>query len=946
MIMAKNTKRMLNVSRKKVKRIVPILCILLTVVLGMSIMSIAQMTPDITAWNSGEVSPLFYGRTDFAKYGNAAKTLQNMMVTSLGPVVRRPGLKYVAEVSDSNNAVRLIPFEYSNTDTYILEFGPRYMRVFRGGDNTGFTLADDVNAYSITTPFDASELENIQWVQSADVMYMVDGNDWPRTLTRTDHNSWSLDTLDYNDGPFQLENQSSTTIEVNTLTIDSVLLAGWKTATVYAVADVNTNDDILYECIAAHTSAGGTEPGTGATWKTKWKEIVIPDGAVVGLTASGSVWAATDVNSLWQLTHKRPASKLSGSFTSATSSEAIACESKYTAVTHGTWKGIIHLERSTDSGDTWNLVEPRSSEDDDNMLRRDEENEDGTIYRFTMSSYTSGTCKYDFTVSDYEHSGSIRITSYTDDSNIVGELTSTLASTKPTKLWNEPYWSDSEGWPTAIAFHEGRLYYGGNTNWPQTIWASVTGDWPNMEVGSLETDALSYLLPGQNPIRWMLSQDTLLVSSTGGTGVLTGIAENESISPVNPPQYKRYTRFGGSLVPGVLAGDTVLYVERDTRTVRSFVYDFGRDSYASPDLTILSEHITDSGIKETGYQASPDSIYWCVREDGDVAALVYEEDNEVIGWSHIVTDGDFESVAVIPSNEEDEVWFVVNRTIDSETRRSIEQLQTYDWGTDQVDAFFVDAGGTWDGGAAVVITGITNADPGVVTVSTWPTLGDGTNLADDDQVKLAGVVGMTQVNGIVYTIDDANVTGKTFSLNDSANVGDVNMVAFGVYSSGGTVQRFEKTFTGATWLEGETISIMSDGGVLADVAVASGAFTVSQWTNKMHYGLPYTSILETLPLNLRVNFGTLALNNKRAVEVGIDFYQTAGAQYGSIPTDLETIAFRAVTDDPNDPVPLFSGPKRLNLQAGWNDQLTIYVNQEYALPLTVRSVNAKVEVEK
>ena len=515
----------------------------------------------------------------------------------------------------------------------------------------------------------------------------------------------------------------------------------------------------------------------------------------------------------------------------------------------------------------------------------------------------------------------------------------------PTKLWNEPYWSDSEGWPATIEFHEGRLYYGGNAGWPQTVWASQVGDWPDMKIGSLDDDALIFLLPGQNPIKWMLSQDQLLIGSTGAIGVLMGSTDTEPVTATSV-NHQIQNKFGSGGVRAVLAGDIVVYFEKDLRTLRGLTYEFASDKFVSPDLTILSSHITNSGIVDMAYQSHPDSILWCLRADGDVAVFVYERDNDVMGWSHIITDGDVESIAVVPSTDEDEVWMVVNRTIDDETRRYVEQVQTYDWGTDQVDAFFVDCGSTWDGGDAVVITGITNADPGVVTVSTWPTEGDGSNLGDGDQVKIVGVKGMTQVNGTVFTIDDANVTGKTFSLNNSADTADVNTVGYGTYTSAGTAQRFEKNFTGATYLEGETISIMSDGGVLADVAVSDSNFTVAQWTNKMHYGLPYTSIVETLPLYVRGQMGSLRLNQKRMVELGISFYETAGAQYGTghSSSDLSSINFRAVGDDPNNPVPLFTGVKRLSNQTGWSDELTVYIEQEYALPMTVRGVTARVEV--
>jgi hypothetical protein len=160
------------------------------------------------------------------------------------------------------------------------------------------------------------------------------------------------------------------------------------------------------------------------------------------------------------------------------------------------------------------------------------------------------------------------------------------------------------------------------------------------------------------------------------------------------------------------------------------------------------------------------------------------------------------------------------------------------------------------------------------------------------------------------------------------------------------VQRFEKTFTNLGHLEGETVSSLSDGGVLANTIVADGNTTVSTWANKIHIGLPYTSVLQTLPLLLKSQMGSLALNQKRLCEVGIDFYNSAGAEYGTSSANLQEINFREVTDDPNDPVPLFTGKKRLSVQAGWNDDISVYMRQQYALPMTVRAIITKVDIAR
>ena len=83
-----------------------------------------------TAFTAGEFSPRMYGRVDFDKYRNAAKTIENMLVYPQGGVGRRPGSIYVAEVKSSAAKCRLGKFEFSDTQAYILEFGNTYMRFY------------------------------------------------------------------------------------------------------------------------------------------------------------------------------------------------------------------------------------------------------------------------------------------------------------------------------------------------------------------------------------------------------------------------------------------------------------------------------------------------------------------------------------------------------------------------------------------------------------------------------------------------------------------------------------------------------------------------------------------------------------------------------------------------------------------------------------------------
>ena len=89
---------------------------------------------NILSFNKGEISPLMYARTDIDAVGavSTAQLMQNIIPTKYGPIRRRSGTRYVAEVKDSTKATRLVPFEFNDTQTYIIELNIYYERKWHG----------------------------------------------------------------------------------------------------------------------------------------------------------------------------------------------------------------------------------------------------------------------------------------------------------------------------------------------------------------------------------------------------------------------------------------------------------------------------------------------------------------------------------------------------------------------------------------------------------------------------------------------------------------------------------------------------------------------------------------------------------------------------------------------------------------------------------------------
>ena len=158
--------------------------------------------------------------------------------------------------------------------------------------------------------------------------------------------------------------------------------------------------------------------------------------------------------------------------------------------------------------------------------------------------------------------------------------------------------------------------------------------------------------------------------------------------------------------------------------------------------------------------------------------MVYEPDEDVYAWFRVITDGEFESVAVITGeDEEDQVWVIVKRTIDGDTKRYVEYFKPHELFNVYEDAFFVDSGLTWDGGAAITITDITRANPAVVTAASH-------GFTNGYKVRIKDVVGMTEVNqGLTTAYTVANKTDDTLELSD------IDSSGWSQYKGGGTAQR-------------------------------------------------------------------------------------------------------------------------------------------------------------
>lgn len=154
----------------------------------------SRIVPIYTNFTAGELSPRLGGRVDIPKVaGSGCRRLENAFVHPHGGATRRSGMRFIAEAGDSSRTVRLVPFIYNVDQAYVLEFGHCYMRVFTRG---GLVMANG-SPVEIETPYASEELDRVQYCQSADRLYLVHRNHPPKTLSRTGHDCWTLEDVQF-----------------------------------------------------------------------------------------------------------------------------------------------------------------------------------------------------------------------------------------------------------------------------------------------------------------------------------------------------------------------------------------------------------------------------------------------------------------------------------------------------------------------------------------------------------------------------------------------------------------------------------------------------------------------------------------------------------------------------------------------------------------------------
>jgi len=636
------------------------------------------------SFTAGELSPALWARVDLAKYATGLKTAINLFIHPHGGASNRPGLQFINEVKNSARKVRLIRFQFNTEQTYVLEFGHQYMRVYKNG---GLVLSGG-SAYELSTPYSENHVHELVYAQEADVMYIVHPEYAIRKLARLADNNWTLTTV-----TFQPSIQPPTNVQA---------IASFK----YRNGDTGS-----YTFRVSSVSASGAESAASSSSNTvrfQWKNddgryLKVKWNAVSG-AASYNVYRAVDnpgfVGTTYTNTIEFPSGDVIGDGSSIPGSSEPGAPATPTnvvaSVEFGRECSYVVSAVSEDTGEESLPSAPATVRND--MTYK------GNRNTITWDPVTGAAYYVIYKMDNgvYGYIGKSETTEFVDE-NITPDL-----ADGPQEGRN-PF-SGSGNYPRCVTFVEQRLAFASTKNEPQAVWLSQSGNYENFNESSpaKASDAVTFRIRARevNEIRSMLPLRGLMLLTSGAEWIVSGGSQSDAIAP-NAIKIDNQGYRGASKVQPIMVGNVVLFAQERGGVIRDFSYDFTNDAYVGKDLTILARHLfEDREIVSWAYAQAPYSIVWVVLDDGSLVSLTYLKEHDVWAWTQHESSGAFfEDVVTVAEGKEDAVYFVVRRQINGQSKRYIERLHTRVMESVE-DAFFVDSGLSYRGTPVTTLSGL------------------------------------------------------------------------------------------------------------------------------------------------------------------------------------------------------------------------------------------------
>ncbi len=590
---------------------------------------------NIASWtNSSEASATVTwqaaSQVAFLGTGTTNAQLDQQVTVAGGDIGKRHALRIVItrgpislRIGTSQGDDSIINETVLNTGTHSLAFTPtgnfwiRFISSRKSSTLLASCTIEAAGILTLPTPWQAADLINLRWTQSADVVFVGCSGYAQRQFERRATDSWSI--VDYSqtveDGPFRPINTTNVTITPSAVFGDITLTA----------------------------SKPFFKPGhVGTLFR------LLSVGQVVSATL-----AAAD-------TYSNPI-LVSGQKT----------QRAIQVVITGVWVGTLTLQYSLgtpgnwiDSGQTYTANTTTSYTDGfDNQ----------TIYYrigFKPGNFTSGSANVTLGVNSGSITGIARITGYTSSTAVSASTITDMGNTTATTNWYEGAWSTQRGFPQVGALWQGRLWWFGTS-----IFGSVSDAYNSYDdtVTGASAPIIGQFDSGPvDNIYWAIGLQQLVAGNASAETSIRSTYLGDAISITNFNTMAGSTQ-GAANVDALKVDKSGIFVQVSGQRVFSLDLDVYTYSYNSQELTLLVPDFNAAGIIQLAIQNKPDRRLHCLRADGTVGVMVWDRAENVLCWLEVspAAGGVVEDISVLPgvNQSDDQVYYIVRRTVNGVTVR-------------------------------------------------------------------------------------------------------------------------------------------------------------------------------------------------------------------------------------------------------------------------------------
>ena len=849
----------------------------------------ARVAVELTNFTGGELSPRLDGRTDLTKYTSGCATLENLIVYPHGSAARRPGSTFLAEVANSANKTRLIPFEFSTTQTYMLEFSNLKMRVYK---DSGAVLEGDKTISAITKANPAvvtatsHNYENGDEVVISAVGGMTEVNGKRFLVADKTTNTFELqdkDGVDINSSSFTTYTSGGVSNKVFELVTPytTAQLFDLKFAqsadvmyithpeheveklsrtghTAWTLTDVDFTNGPMQDANTTTTTLnpGATAIGTG---------VSLAASAVTGIN-SGSGFLSTDVGRFVFL-HSGYA-KITG----------------VTDTTNATISILSTLSASTATAD-WQLGAFSDTTGHPSCVTFFEQrlvfagttNQPQTIFFSRSGDYENMDANIGGTVADDD---AIIYTIASNQVNAIRFMTATrtlIIGTAGGEFTVSGGGTDSAVTPTNILIKKQSNHGSANVDAIAVGNATLFLQRAKRKIRELayNFDVDGYIAPDMTILAEHISEGGLtqiayqqepnqIVYGVRGDGELVGLTYQREQQVTAWHRHIFGGRFGNATITvtdfaNIANGTRIILTKADGTTT---TFTSATSATSGKFHTTSSNNQTATNLKtlidaDSDFTATVNSNVVTITETSPLSTgflTITSLDDSTRLTKTNEGKAVCESVAVIPTDDtEYQVYVIVKRTINGATRRFVEILNVFDFDqTDNTSFNFLDSALSYSGSAVTTISGLDH-------------------------------------------------------------------------------------------LEGQTVSILANGASHPDKTVSSGSITLDRSSTSVKVGLAYTSLLQTMRLNAGSQNGTSQGKTKRIYDITVRMFETIGVEVGPDLSNMERIPFRSSADLMDEGIPPFTGDKEVEFRGNYETDGFIFVRQTQPLPFTILSLYPRLQ---